>query len=332
MDRYFLKIIMIGVLFFSIINNTFADETIGCPHDVGKGNVKIRLIMAPSLDASKCYSDEVWEALRENSPYPMDYDKMVNLPEGWHYRETKIALGIEYGIIDRLSLGIFSIYDIVKDIRRQVWSEEENKPVWEEIKDNGPEDIWISAKYLAFTKPPIWKEGLFLGIAYKPSITSDEKIKHEIASGTNDFKLAVSSHPHFTEYLFATGEIWYHHRGRVRDIDGFEKSGWNLGDKFGYWAFLGYEFLNHKFVVISGLHGWITEANKDSNGNQLEDSDTYSHGIVIKFRWQPFGEEDAGSIMLLARIPYANKTTFMPGPPSSLPMLWGMMKFNLFGK
>lgn len=330
MSKCFLVSVTIGILFLSIVENNFADETIGCPHDVGKANLKIRSIVAPRLDAPKCYSDEVWNALRDSSPYSKDYDKMVNLPKGWHYRETKIALGVEYGIINRLSIGLFSVYDIVKNIKRQAWSEEENKPVWEEIKDSGPEDIWISAKYLAFTKLPVWKEGLFLGIGYKPSITSDEKIKNGIGSGTHDFKLAVSSHPHFTENLFHTSEIWYQHRGRVRNINGFEKSGCDMGDKFGYWAFLGYEFFNHKFVMIGGLHGWMAQSDKDKNGDEVEDSDTYSHGIVLKIRWQPFGEEEAGSIMLLARIPYANKTDFMPGPPSSLPMLWGMIKFNLF--
>jgi len=330
MNKYLLVTITIGILFLSIIGNAFADETIGCPHDVGKGNLKIRSIIA-HLEAPKCYSDEVWKALHDDSPYPKDYNEMVNLPEGWHYKETKIALGLEYGIIDRLSMGAFSIYYVSKNVKRQVWSELENKPVWEEIKGSGPEDIWISMKYLAFTRAPVWKDGLFLGFGYKPPITSVEKIKNEIGSGSHDFKLTVSSHPHLTENLFQTSEIWYHHRGKVKDIDGFLKSGWDLGDRFGYWAFIGREFFDHKFVVISGLHGWIGLSDKDKNGTKVEDSDTYSHGIVLKFRWQPFGEEDAGSIMLLARMAYANKTAFMPGPPSSLPMLWGMMKFNIFG-
>ncbi len=316
-----------GIFIFSVIENAFAEKTVGCPHAVGKGKIKIRGTAA-YIQASKCYSDEVWKALRGSSPYSKDYDKMVDLPNGWHQKMTKVAMGLEYGITDRLSAGIFIPY-VVKDLKRQVWSKQANKTVWKEVKDNGLEALWLSVKYLVYSKSPgllgfDWKDGLFLAFGYKPSISSDEKIKNGIGSGTNDFKVVVLSHPHFTENFFLCSDVWYQYRGKVKEIDGFSKSGWDLGDKFGYRFFFGYEFPNRKFVVIGGPQGWIAESNKDKNGTEIEDSDTYSHGIVAKFRWQPFGDEDAGSIDLGIRILYANKTAFAP---AFMPFIGGRIKF-----
>ena len=327
MNKYFLMINTIGILIFSIVGNAFAEETVGCPHDVGKGKFKIRSKVA-YIQAQKCYSDEVWKALHDNSPYPIDYDKMVDLPDGWHQKVVKIALGLEYGIIDRLSVGVFFPY-MVKDMKRQVWLKEAKKTVWNEVKDNGPEDLWVSTKYLVYSKSPglfgfDWQDGLFLALAYKPSITSDEKIKNGIGSGTDDFKLVVLSHPHFTENFFLCSDVWYQYMGKVKEIEDFPKSGWDLGDKFGYRIFLGYEFPNHKFAVVGGPQGWITGSNKEDDGNELEDSNTYSHGILVKFRWQPFGDEEKGSIDIGVRIPYSNKTNFAP---YFMPSIYGRIKF-----
>jgi hypothetical protein len=322
MNRYILMMVMLGILIFLGFENALAEETVGCPHDVGKGNFKLRGKVAYT-NAQKCYSDEVYKALHGDSPYSIDYDKMVDLPDGWHQRIIKLSLGLEYGIIDRLSVGVFFPYT-VKDTKKQAWSTTANKTVWKEIKDNGLEDIWFSTKYLIFSKPPLWENGLFLAIGYKPSIASDEKIKNGVGSGTDDFKIVVLSHPHFTERFFLCSDIWYQYRGKVKDIEGFSKSGWDLGDKFAYRAFLGYEFPNHKFVVVGGPQGWIANSNKDKDGQRIEDSNTYSHGIMIKFRWQPFGEEDAGSLDLGIRISYADKTTFAP---SFVPGIYGRIKF-----
>ncbi|MEW6609062.1 MAG: hypothetical protein AB1414_16720 [bacterium] len=287
MKKYPLITGLTVILMFSVIGNAFAEETVGCPHDVGKGKFKIRSTVA-YVRAQKCYSDEVWKALRGSSPYPIDYDKMVDLPDGWHQKETRISMGLEYGIIERLSAGVFLPY-VMKDVKRQVWSKEKKKTVWKEVKDNGLEDFWLSAKYLVYSKSPgwlgfDWKEGFFLALAYKPSIGSDEKIKNGIASGTHDFKLVALSHPYFSENLFLCSDMWYLYRGKVKEIDKFDKSSWELGDKFGYRVVVGYEFLNHKFVVVGGPQGWIAQGNKDKEGNKLEDSNTYSHGIMVKFR------------------------------------------------
>lgn len=300
----------------------FAEPTVGCPHTVGKGKFKIRSKGA-YIEAKKCYSDEVWKALHGQSPYSIDDDKMVDLPDGWHQKVTKVALGIEYGITDKLSAGLFFPY-IIKDMKRQIWSKTKKKTVWKEIEDNGIEDVWLSAKYLIFSKPPVWEDGVFLALGYKPSINPDDKIKNGIGSGTNDFKLVILSHPHFTENFFLCSDVWYQYRGKVKEIENFKKSEWNLGDKFAYRIFFGYEFSNHKFVLVGGPQGWIAGSNRDKDGNEVEDSETYSHGIVAKFRWQPFGDEDAGSIDLGMRIPYTNKTPFAP---SFMSTVCGRIKF-----
>ena len=325
--RNTLIVLFVSIFMFSIAGNTFAEMTVGCPHDVGRGKFKIRGRIA-YIKASKCYSDEVWKALHGNSPYSKDYDKMVDLPDDWHQKISKINMGLEYGIIDRLSVGVFIPY-AMKELKRQVWSKQANKTVWKEVEDNGLEDIWFSAKYLVYSKSPgllgfDWKDGLFIAFSYKPSISSDEKIKNGIGSGTNDFKAVVLSHPHFTENFFLCSDVWYQYRGKVKEIDGFAKSGWDLGDKFGYRFFLGYEFPNRKFVVIGGPQGWLAGSNKDKDGKKIEDSNMYSHGIVIKFRWQPFGDEDAGSIDLGIRILYTNKTAFAP---AFMPTICGRIKF-----
>ena len=315
MKKYASVMVLGSILIFSVIGNVFAEETVGCPHHAGKNKFKIRSKVA-YIQAQKCYSDEVWKALHGSSPYSIDYDRMVDLPNGWHQKIAKIAMGLEYGITDRLSVGIFIPY-VMKDLRRQVWSKQANKTVWKEVEDNGVEDCWLSVKYLVYSKSHGllgfgWEDGLLLAFAYKPSISSDEKIKNGIGSGTNDFKLVALSHPHFTENFFLCSDVWYQYRGKVKDIEGFAKSGWDLGDKFGYRIFVGYEFFDHKFVVVGGPQGWIAGSNKDKDGKELEDSDTYSHGLVVKFRWQPFGDEDAGSLDLGVRISYANKTSFAP--------------------
>ncbi len=317
-----------GGLFFSSIEAVFAEPTVGCPHDVGKGKFKVRNRTA-YIRASKCYSDEVWKALRDSSQYSKDYDKMVGLPEGWHMKKNKIAIGLEYGIIDRLSVGIFLPY-VVKDLKRQVWSKQANKTVWKEVKDSGLEDFWLSVKYLVYSKSKgllgfNWEDGLFVALSYKPSVSSDEKIKNGIGSGANEFKFVVLSHPHFTENFFLCSDVWYQYRGKVKEIDGFSKSGWELGDRFGYRFFFGYEF--KKFAIVGGPQGWLAQSNKDKDGKEIEDSNMYSHGIVVKLRYQPFGDEEAGSIDLGIRIPYANKTAFAP---DFMPVICGRMKFGKF--
>jgi hypothetical protein len=309
-------------LIFSVIENAFAEETVGCPHDVGKGKFKIRGKVG-YIQAQKCYSDEVWKALHGTSPYSEDYDKMVDFPDGWHQKVTKIALGMEYGIIDRLSAGVFSSY-VMKEMKRQIWSNTANKTVWKEVRDNGLEDIWFSIKYHIFSKSPVWEDGFFLSIGYKPSVMSNEKIENGIGSGTHDFKIVALSHPHFTQRLFLCSDIWYQYRGEIKDIEGFSKSGWDLGNKFGYRTFLGYEFPNDKLVIVGGPQGWMAENNKDKDGNEVEDSKTYSHAAIVKFRWQPFGDEEAGSIDLGVKIPYADKTPFAP---IFVPTICGRIKF-----
>ena len=313
MKKYALATALTAILIFSVVGNVFAEETVGCPHDVGKGKFKVRSKVA-YVQVQKCYSDEVWKALHGSSPYPTDYDKMVDLPDGWHQKKTRIVMGLEYGIIDRLSVGVFIPY-VMKDMKRQVWSKKEKKTVWKGVKDNGLEDFWLSAKYLVYSKSPgllgfDWEDGLFFAIGYKPSINSDEKIKNGIGSGTQDFKIVALAHPHFTESFFLCSDTWYQYRSKVKDIDGFSKSGWDLGDKFAYRAFLGYEF--DKFAILGGPQGWISVNDKDSTGNEIEDSDKYSHAMIAKLRWMPIGEEDEGSIDLGIRVPYANKTSFAP--------------------
>ncbi len=320
-------LVMASLLLLLAFGNVFAEETVGCPHDVGKGNLKIRSKIA-FIQAQKCYSDEVWKALHNDSPYSEDYDQMVDLPDEWHQKVTKINLGLEYGIIDGLSAGVFLPY-VIKDVKRQVWSKTKSKTVWKEIQDNGPDDIWVSAKYVVYSNPKgwlnlDWEDGILLAVAYKPSINSDEKIKNGIGTGTNDLKFVVLAHPHFTESFFLCSDIWYQYKSKVKDIEGFSKSGWDLGDKFAYRGFLGYEFPTHKFVVVGGPQGWVAQNNKDIDGNDIEDSNRHSHGVVVKFRWQPFGDEDAGSIDLGVQIPYANKNTFAP---AFVPTICGRVKF-----
>lgn len=318
---------VIGVLVFLIAGSAFAEETVGCPHDVGKGRFKVRNKEA-YIQMRKCYSDEVWKALRDASPYPADHDEMVDLPEGWHQEVVKTALGLEYGVIDRLSVGLFLPY-VMKDLKRQVWSKKVRKATWKELRDRGFEDIWVSIKWLAYSNPQglfgsNWEEGLFLALSYRLSVSSDDDVKNGIGSGAREFKLVLLFHPHFTEKSFLCGDMWYHYRGRVREIKGFTKSGWNLGDRFGYRIFFGYEFLNRKFAIVGGPQGWIAQSNRDKDGRKIEDSHMYSHGVMVKFRWQPFGEEEKGSIDLGVRIPYSNKTTFAP---SFVPIVCGRIKF-----
>jgi hypothetical protein len=315
MIRRFLTMVMVIVLNLLTLEGVFAEETVGCPHAVGKGKLKIRTKVS-YIKATKCYSDEVWKALHGSSPYTLDYNKMVDLPEEWHQTSTNIVLGLEYGIVDKLSFGVFIPY-VLKDLKRQIWSNEGNEPIWKEVEDNGIKDLWFSAKYLVYSKSPglfglDWEDGLFFAIGYKPSISSDEKIINGIGSGTNDFKFVILSHPHFTENFFLCSDFWYQYRGAVKAIDGFAKSEWDMGDKFAYRAFLGYEFYKSRFVIVGGPQGWIAGSNKNKNKEDVEDSSTYSHGIVVKLRWQPFGSEDAGSIDLGVRISYADKISFVP--------------------
>ncbi len=132
-------VMVLGGIFAFISGNAFAEKTVGCPHDVGKGKFKIRGSVV-YVQAQKCYSDEVWKALRGKSPYSLEYDKMVDLPDGWHLKKTKLAVGLEYGIIDRLSVGTFISY-VIKDLKRQVWSKEKTNTVWKAVKDQGVNEM-----------------------------------------------------------------------------------------------------------------------------------------------------------------------------------------------
>ncbi len=317
-----LILVAAGVVVF-LPHNALPESTIGCPHDVGKGKFKPRFNVR-WIDADTTYSDEVWKALRGGSPYGIGYDEMVGLPDSWHQRLTKIAFGLEYGLIDRLSVGLFLPY-VRKDMRRQVWSKGAGKTIWKEIEDDGLEDIWLAVKYQIYSKPPVWEDGgIFLALGYKPSISSDEQIRNGIGDGAHDFKVAALAHPYFTDSLFMCGDIWYEYRGEAKDIEGFSKSDWDLGDRFGYRAFLGYEFLKHKFAVVGGPRGWIARSNRDADGQKVEDGDTYTHGVTIKLRWQPFGDEELGSIDIGVSIPYANKTPFAA---DFVPFVGGRIKF-----
>lgn len=319
--KWFLTNVVVGSLLFFNSVYIYAEETVGCAHTVGKGKIKIRG-KTGYIEAQKCYSDEVWKAFHSKSPYPKDYDEMVELPQGWHQEVVKVSMGFEYGITNDLSVGFYFPY-IMKDMKRQVWSQTGNT-IWKHSKESGLEDIWISTKYRILSKAPLWEDGLFLAIGYKPSITSDEKIKNGIGTGAQSFKFVALSHPYFTEKFFLCGDIWYEYRGKIKEIEGFSKSGRELGDRFGYRVLLGYEFLNHKFVVIAGAQGWIALNDKDKEGNKINDSNSYSHGMVLKLRWQPFGDEDLGSLDLVVRIPYMNKTPFAP---TFVPFLSGRIKF-----
>ena len=313
---------MAGLLTLSP-RNVFAEETIGCPHDVGKGKLKPRFNLSYT-DAESTYSDEVWKALRGTSAYSKGYDEMVDLPSGWHQRVVKASFGLEYGIVDRLSAGVFLPY-VTKDVRRQVWSETAEKTMWKEFEEDGFEDIWFAVKYQIYSKPPLWENGgIFVAAGYKPSIISDDNIRNGIGDGAHDFKIAALAHPYFTDAFFLCSDVWYEYRGDVKNIEGFAKSDWDLGERFGYRAFLGYEFAKHKFAVVGGPTGWIAGSNEDRHGQRIEDSDTYSHAFVVKLRWQPLGDEELGSIDIGVRMPYADKTPFAA---DFVPFIGGRIKF-----
>jgi len=291
----------------------FAEMTVEDPRVIGKGRFKIRSTIM-YIQAQKCYSDEVWKAFHDSSPYSVDYDKMVDLPDGWHMKTTRIATGFEYGITDRFNVGVFLPY-VIKDFAKQVWSKSADTTVWKKVEDNGFEDIWLIAKYLIYSKSPgllgfNWKDGLLLAFAFKPSVSPDEKIKEGIGTGTNDFKILLLSLPRFSKKVFLYGKVWYQHTGRVKDIDGFAKSGWDLGDRFGYRFFLGYKIFNRKFTIVGGPLGWIAWNNKDKDGNEIEDSNTYSHGVVLKLILSPFSR----SFLLKSgvKVPLSNKIPFAP--------------------
>ncbi len=323
------SVLMTGLMLFLPVSVAVSDETIGCPRDIGRGKLKPRVIFA-DIRAVRCYSDLVWEALRDSSPYSRDHNQMVELPEGWYHNETKLGLGLEFGAIDRVNLGVFTIYDVARETRHQVWSESENRAVWEETRGHGPEDVWFSVRGLVLRRPPNWQNGLLLNAAYKPPITTDDQVRQGIGSGTHDFKVAVSTHPHLTKNIFGTAELCYHNRGQVKDIDRFDESGRDLGDRLRYWAFVGSEFFGSRFAAIAGMQGDMTASDRDRQGDILEDSDRFTHNLVLKLRWQPFGSEDGGSIMLLGQIPLAYKTDYKYGPASFVPIIWGTVAFPLF--
>ena len=297
----------------TLLNSTggFAESTVISPHPIGKSRLRIRIVTM-YIHAQKCYSDEVWKALHDESPYSKDYDKMVELPVGWHMRTSQVAIAFEYGITDRLSVGALLPY-VTKDVRRQVWSKNANETVWKEINESGFNDVWFITKALVYSNAhgPFgfnWKDGLTVALAYKPSISPDEKIKNGIGDGSNDFRILLLSMPRLTEKLFLSPKIWYQYTGKVKDISGFSKSGWKEGNRFGYRFFVGYK-VSHKLAVVGGLQGWIAGSNKDKNGKEIEDSDTYFHLMVTKLIWRP-----SKKIIITSgvKMPFAYKVPFAP--------------------
>jgi len=315
MKGYKWMIVRAAVMTLIFAGSLTAEMTVEDAHIINKNKFKIRGAVM-YIQSQKCYSDEVWKAFRDSSPYSSDYDKMISIPDGWHVKTVKIATGFEYGVAKDLNVGIFLPY-VIKDVRKQVWSKSANATVWKDIDDKGLEDFWLIAKYRIYSQSKgflglNWKSGLLFAAALKPSISSDEKIKNGIGTGANEFKLLLLSKPCISRKAFLFAKIWYQYSGKVKEIENFPKSGWDLGDKLGYRFFLGYKMLNSRLVIVGGPIGWIKWDDRDKNGNKIEDSNAYSHNIVLKIVSHPFKTRRfvvKGGV----KIPYTDKIPFAPG-------------------
>lgn len=293
------------------------DPVIGCPLGVEKGKVW--------LFSRSFYTNATRAYWNEN---PGEAPKMVQMPGGWHARIFKSSFRTEFGVTDRLSAGILLTY-WDKDISKDVWKKKPNGDSMRKqvaFRAHGFGDIWLFGLFKLVKDHPVW-ESIAIGAGGKLDAADNSLVVHGIGSGAKAYRFALLSHSNIKRNVHAVTDLWYEHRGKIRNImvkndQGqpvkWGKSGQDIGDAFGYK--LGVEVPLGKeghWRVVPFLSGWKKFRDKNAKGEEIKYTDYYEHFLVFMFQYLPLGEEHEHSkFMIGVKVPIKSmnsfSATFMP--------------------
>lgn len=309
---------VLGLLLCSSVR---ADDVTGCPLGLKKGEVWL-VSRTTYLSANKVY----WNADQAEDP------QMTTIPDDWHSTVIKSSFRVGYGVTERLDVGmLFTYWD--KDIKKQFWKNQQGQWVakWKETEGHSFGDFWFAAKYKVISDRD-WIEALAIGLGLKLDASDDCLVTQGIGTGTKDIRLSLLSHLdlgifHNCNYVF------YEFRGKVREIEvkndqgqmvSWSKSSWNLGDKLNYKFNFEYN-LNERgtFQAHLAAIGWIEFEDKDSDGDNIDDSDRYEHSLFPKIVFLPEGEEvEHRKIFLGLKVPFSVKKDFSAVFQPVLCIMW----------
>lgn len=298
-----------------------AEDVTGCPLGLNKGASWL-VFRTGYTSADRAYWNDD----------PAEDPEMTDLPDGWHARISQTTFRVGYGITDRLDVGMLLAY-CDKDVKKQVWKQQQGEWVkkWNAFRAYGFGDIWFAAKYkLIADRDPV--EALAVGLGLKLDAADDPLVTKGIGTGSKDFRIVLLSHLSHGRF-HSCHHIFYEFRGEVRGIEvkneqgqmvPWEKSGWNLGDKFNYKFNFEYN-LNRAgtFQAHLGLVGWLQFESEDRDGNKVLDSDRYEHCLFPKIVYLPEGEKyEHRKIFLGFKVPLSAKKDFSATFEPKLTVMW----------
>ncbi len=321
----FKKIWMFGLgLFFVFSGKLFAgDPIIGCPLGVEKGKVWLHSTTS-YMSADKAYWNE------DSTGIP----KMTTMPTNWYAKILKSSYRTQLGITNRFSAGMLLTY-WDKDISKETWKKKPNgewfkKPV--SYHSFGFGDIWFYGLYKIVKRLPRI-EAISIGTGYKLDAADNSLVVHGIGSGARSFRFAFLTHINLIRRMSECSSIWYEYEGKVRHIEvkndqgqlvEWEKSEWDLGDKYGYNLAIEYELSRH-LKVVPKFMGWWKIEDKDKNGETVKNTKFYEHSLGISFQYFPIGTEyDHSKIIAGVKVPISSINSFSA---PVVPMFMAMWTF-----
>ncbi len=315
MKKSLIKLWIFGLgLFFVFVpsGKVFAgDPIIGCPLGVEKG--KVWLFSRTSyFKATKAYWNE----------NPTESPVMVNMPEGWHAKILKTSYRTEFGVTDRLSMGVLLTY-WDKDISKEVWKQKPDSSYMKKsvsYRAYGFGDIWTIGLFKLVKEHPIF-EAISVGLGYKLDAADNSLVVHGVGTGSKDARFAFLTHDNINKRIHLCTSLWYEYRGKIRDIEvkndqgqyvEWEKSGRDIGDAFGYNINTEVHLdKDEHYQIVPTFVGWKKFADKDKDGNQVKNSEFYNYSTGVMFMYLPHGEEcDHCKFMIGGKTPIKSVNSF----------------------
>ena len=193
-------------------------------------------------------------------------------------------------------------------------------------------DVWAVELYKLVKDDPTF-EAISLGLGYKLDAADDSLVVHGIGSGAKSYRFAFLTHVNLARRTEECSSLWYEHEGKVRHIKvkndkgksvEWQKSGWDLGDKYGYNISIEYELSKH-FKVVPQFMGWWKTSDKDKNDKTVKNTRFYEHSLGIALQYFPIGtEHDHCKIIAGIRTPISSKNSFSA---KAVPMFMAMWEF-----
>ena len=308
----------VALAFVVASGTVFADKVTGCPLGLNGGEFWLR-----TSASYNSISRALWKENQQDEP------TMMAIPEDWHGDIVTTTTRLGYGITDRLNIGMLLTY-IDKDVKMEKWSGASR--VWKEIDGHGFGDVWFSAAYKLYMND----EGDHthtVAVALSADAADDPLVKQGIGSGANAVRFALLNHNPIPGGIHLCSHIIYDYYGEARTIDGWGKSGYNLGDRIDYKANFERELpFDERFGVEIGAFGWYKLEDTDADGETVEKSERFDHAVALKLTFAPGAKDVTDRISFLAsehrkmfvslRIPYMNRKDLAATVTPSVMFMW----------